>query len=71
MAGAAEKAAEEIEWVVAATAAAATTAAALFVLRETIVAVLVVDFTRFGAGEGFIGFRDLNEFFRGGIVAAR
>ena len=68
MAGAAEKAAEEIEWVVAATA---TTAAALFVLRETIVAVLVVDFTRFGAGEGFIGFRDLNEFFRGGIVAAR
>ena len=67
MAGATEEAAEEIEWVMAATATAATTA--LFVLREAVVAVLVVDFAGFGAGEGFVGFGDLDEFFGGGVVA--
>lgn len=66
VARAAEEAGEEVERVVA----AATAAAALFVLGEAFVAVLVVDFARFGAGEGVVGVGDLDESFGGGVIAS-
>lgn len=66
MARSAEEAGEEVEGIVAPRAAAA----ALFVLREAVVAVLVVDFAGFGLGEGVVGFCYGDEFLGGGFVAA-
>ena len=65
VARAAEEFGEEIEWVMATSAA---TGAALFVLREAVVAVLVVNFACFGRGEGVVGFGYLGEFVGGGGV---
>ena len=67
MAGPAKEAGEEIEGVMTTATAGA---AALFVLGESFVAVLVVDFAGFGRGEGVVGFGDLDEFLGGGLVAA-
>ena len=67
MAGAAEEAGEEVEGVVG----AGRPTAGGFVLREAVVAVLVVDFARFGDGEGFVGFGDLDELLVGGVVATK
>ena len=62
---AAEEAGEEVEWIVASSAAALVLA-----LLQAFVAVLVVDFARFGVGEGFVGFGDFDEFLFGGFIAA-
>ena len=53
----AEEAGEEVEGVMGPTASAV----AGFVLGEAFVAVLIVDFARFGFREGFIGFGYLDE----------
>ena len=65
MAGTAEEATEEIEWVMA-----TTSTAALLVLREALMAILVVDFAGFGGGERVVGFGDLDKFFGGGLVSS-
>ena len=62
---AAEEAREEVERIVAAASAGS---AAGFVLREALVAVLVVDLARFRLGEGFVGFGYLDEFLGCGFV---
>ncbi len=63
MAGAAEEAGEKVKGVVGA-------AAGGFVFGEAFVAVLVVYSARFRLGEGFVGGRDLDEFFVRGFIAA-
>lgn len=63
MAGAAEEAGEKIKWVVGA-------AAGGFVFGEAFVAILVVYSASFRIGEGFVGRRDLDEFFVRGFIAA-
>ena len=45
------------------------TAAALFVLRESVVPVLVVDLAEFGGGEAVVGVGYLDELFGGGFIA--
>ena len=45
-------------------------AGALFVLLDAFVAVLVVDFARFGGGEGVVGFGYGDEFLVSGVVAS-
>lgn len=62
---AAEEAAEEVEGVVVLGGPAA-----LLVLRDAVVAVLVVDFTRFGGDEDVVGFGYGDEFVVSGFVAA-
>jgi hypothetical protein len=57
-----EEAREEIEGV------ASVTVTSFFVLFETFVAVLIVDFACLGLGKGFVGFGDFNEFLLGCLV---
>lgn len=64
MAGAAEEAREEVERIVAAAGAAT-----LLVLGEAFVAVLVVDLSCFGRGEGVVGVGDLDELLGCGVIA--
>ena len=66
VAAAAKEAGEEVEGIMAASTAAAP---ALFVLRESFVTILVVDFAEFGSGETVVGVGYLNEFLGGRFVA--
>lgn len=59
-----EEAGEEVEGVLR-----PSSGVSLFVLLETFMSVLVVDPPRFGRGEGFVGFGDLDEALGGGVVA--
>ena len=66
MAGAAEEAGEEVKRVMM----PAPGARLLTVLRETFVAVFIVDGAGGGVGEGFVGVGYGDEFLFGGFVAA-